>query len=67
MKCTACGNKCFDDIYPQVVFQDEKKCICEECSLDFEQIDGVVQFRKDLVEQGYVEPVFQIKGHFRFR
>jgi len=50
-----------------MVFQDEKKCICEECSLDFEQIDGVVQFRKDLVEQGYVEPVFQIKGHFRFR
>ena len=59
MKCTACGQECFEDeIYPQAVFWDEKKCICEECSIDFEEVDGVVQFRQDLVEDGCVEPVF---------
>jgi len=61
MKCTACGNECFEDaIYPQAVFWDDKKCICEECSIDFDQIDGVVQFRQDLIEDGCVEPVFKM-------
>jgi len=58
MKCTACGNECFEDvIYPQAVFWDDKKCICEECSIDFEEVDGVIQFRQDLIEDGCVEPV----------
>jgi len=60
MNCTACGNECFEDeIYPQAVFWDDKKCICEECSIDFEEFDGVVQFRQDLIEDGYIEPVFE--------
>ena len=58
MKCAACGQECFDETYPQVVFQDDKKCICEECSIDFEEIGDVVQFRQDLIEQGFVEPIF---------
>jgi len=59
MKCTACGQECFEDvIYPQAVFWDDKKCVCEECSIDFEDVNGVVQFRKDLLEDGCVEPVF---------
>ena len=62
MKCTACGNECFEDvIYPQAVFWDDKKCICEECSIDFEEVNGVIQFRKDLIEDGCVEPVFILK------
>ena len=32
MKCTACGNECFEnEIYPQAVFWNNEKCICEEC------------------------------------
>jgi len=58
MKCTACGKECFEETHPEVVFRDEKKCICSECSIDFEQVDGVVQFRQDLIDDGYVEPVF---------
>lgn len=58
MKCTACGQECFEETNPEVVFQDEKKCICSECSIDFEEVNGVVQFRQDLVDDGYVEPVF---------
>jgi len=63
MKCTACGQECFEDeIYPQAVFWDDKKCICEECNIDFEEVDGVIKFRKDLIEDGCVEPVFRMKG-----
>jgi len=63
MKCTACGQECFEDeIYPQAVFWDNKKCVCEVCSIDFEEIGDVVQFRQDLIDDGYVEPVFEQKG-----
>ena len=59
MKCTACGNECFEDaIYPQAVFWDDKKCVCEECSPDYEEVNGVIQFRQDLIEDGCIEPVF---------
>ena len=59
MKCTACGQECFEDvIYPQAVFWDNKKCVCEVCRIDFEEIGDVVQFRQDLIDDGYVEPVF---------
>jgi len=62
MKCTACGNECFEDeIYPQAVFWNDEKCICEECSIDFEEINGVIQFRQDLIDDGCVEPVFKEK------
>lgn len=49
MKCAACGKECFDNKYPEVVFRDKENCICEECSIDYEEIDGKIQYRKDLV------------------
>ncbi len=57
MKCTKCGQECFDEEYPQVVFHDDKYCICEECSIDYEENDitGKVQYRKDLEEEGCIE------------
>jgi len=60
MRCTACGQECFDETYPQVVFQGNGKLICEECSIDYEEISEKgawikVQFRQDLIEQGFVE------------
>lgn len=67
MKCTACGQECFDEAYPQMVFQDDKKCICEECSIDFEEVNGVVQFRQDLVEDGCVESTYQDKKKIEFK
>lgn len=33
MKCTACGQECFNNKYPEVVFRDDNNCICEECSI----------------------------------
>ena len=56
MKCTACGNECFDETYPVVCFEGNGKLICEECSIDYEDTgDKGVRFRDDLVEDGYVE------------
>lgn len=55
MKCTSCGGECFDGEYPEVVFKDEEKCICEECSIDYEDVNGKVQFRQDLIEDGCIE------------
>ena len=37
MKCLHCGKECFDDKYPEVVFKDGELCVCEECSIDYEQ------------------------------
>ena len=51
MKCTACGKECFDEQYPEVVFIDEHNIICEECSIDYEVIDGKVHVRHDLLEE----------------
>jgi hypothetical protein len=57
--CTVCGKECFDDdgTYPQVVFSDEKYCVCEECSIDYEEnnVTGKVQYRQDLLGQGCIE------------
>lgn len=50
MKCTACGQECFSEQHPEVVFHDENNCICEECSIDYEEVNGVVQYREDLRE-----------------
>ena len=65
MKCTSCGQECFDEKYPEVVFKDDKYCICEECSIDYEEneITGKVQFRQDLIEDGCIE---QHECHFEF-
>lgn len=46
MKCTVCNQECFLDSYPEVVFTDDTHCICEECSVDFEEIDGYI-FERD--------------------
>lgn len=48
MKCTSCGNECFDNKYPEVVFADGKNIICEECSIDYEMNGNKVEVRKDL-------------------
>ena len=37
MKCLHCGKECFEDKYPEVVFKDGDLCVCEECSIDYEQ------------------------------
>ena len=63
MKCTACGNECFEDDglvdpvkYPTICFEGNGKLICEECSIDYEDGEGKgVRFRDDLVEDGYVK------------
>ena len=36
--CTNCGKKCYQDKYPEIVFRDESQVICEECSIDFDEI-----------------------------
>lgn len=37
MKCLYCGKGCFEDKYPEVVFKDGDLCVCEKCSIEFEQ------------------------------
>ena len=46
LRCTNCGQECFDDASPEVVFSDKKNIICEECSIDFEMIGDKVVKRK---------------------
>ena len=48
MKCTVCGQECFDEEFPEVVFKDENNCICEECSVDYEEIDGKIRLRENI-------------------
>lgn len=43
--CTECGNYCFDDASPEIVFIDENRVVCEDCSIDFEEVDGVLRMR----------------------
>ena len=52
MKCTECGQECFDEQFPQVVFLDESNCVCEQCSIDYEEVNGKVQYRQDLIKEG---------------
>ena len=48
LSCTSCGQECFDEFYPQVVFQDATHCICEECSIDYEELDnGIIRLREE--------------------
>lgn len=42
MFCTSCGKECFDNQYPEVVFKNENNYICEECSIDYEEIKGKI-------------------------
>ncbi len=45
LNCTVCGNVCHSDSYPEIVFKDKDNCICENCSIDYEEVDGKVQKR----------------------
>lgn len=45
--CSCCGNACFGEKYPEIVFSDEEKTICEECSINYEEIDGKIKLRTD--------------------
>ena len=48
MKCTSCGKECYEEQYPEVVFQNETHCICEECSIDYEELEnGIIQLREE--------------------
>jgi len=46
MKCTSCNKECFDNKYPEIVFKDDNNFICEDCSIDFEEIDGNIYKRQ---------------------
>ena len=46
MKCQDCNKECFDDKYPKVVFKDEYHCICENCSNNYEKINGKNQLKE---------------------
>lgn len=51
MKCTCCGNECYPEPmgkHPEVVFQDERNIICEECSIDYDMDGNEVIVRRDL-------------------
>jgi hypothetical protein len=49
-KCTSCGKECFDHKYhPEVVFSDKDNCICEECSIDYEVVKGIISKREEVV------------------
>lgn len=48
MKCTCCGKECYNDNYPEIVFKDDKNIICEECSIDYTEVNGKIQKRKDI-------------------
>lgn len=59
MKCTCCGKTCYesDELYPTIVFQDEKNTICEECSIDYDMEYGKVVVRYDLRNKGFILPL----------
>lgn len=50
MKCTACGQECFENEYPEVIFSDSRNCICENCSIDYEEVDGKIELRKEVAD-----------------
>lgn len=44
LKCTNCGQVCYYDKSPEVVFTDKNNIICEDCSIDFyEADDGTIK------------------------
>jgi hypothetical protein len=48
MKCSCCGEECFEDRYPEIVFVDnEGIVICENCSINFEEEDNGIVVRND--------------------
>lgn len=46
--CTVCGGRCYENQSPEVVFRTEEDVICENCSIDYEEVDGKVVKRKDV-------------------
>jgi uncharacterized Zn ribbon protein len=49
MNCTSCNQECFENQSPEIVFRDKENCICEECSIDYEEVNEKIQLREDLV------------------
>lgn len=48
MKCSCCGQTCYESKYPEIVFSNKDLVICEECSIDYEQLqDGTIVERTD--------------------
>jgi hypothetical protein len=46
MKCTSCNDTCYDNSYPEIVFLSEKECICENCSIDYDEKQGEFVLRE---------------------
>lgn len=46
--CTVCGGRCYESKSPEIVFRTEEDIICENCSIDYEEVDGKVVKRKDV-------------------
>lgn len=65
MKCTVCGQECSpihktSRYVPEVIFIDEHNIICEECSIDYEEVNGKLQPRRDLIEEGIIFPKMKL-------
>ncbi len=43
--CYNCGEDCFNNQYPEIIFKDDDRCICENCSIDYEEINGKIEYR----------------------
>lgn len=51
--CIICGQQCFHNYSPEIVFSNANGIIiCEDCSIDYEERDGEIRYRKDLIEEG---------------
>lgn len=44
-KCTSCNKRVYGNKYPEIVFSDKSHIICEDCSIDYEEINGKIQLR----------------------
>lgn len=46
-RCIVCGQTCYIDKLPEIVFRRGQICICSDCSLDYENINGKLQRRRE--------------------
>lgn len=53
LNCVVCGQPCFHKTHPEIVFSNPNGIvICADCSIDYEERDGEIRYRKDLVDSG---------------
>jgi hypothetical protein len=46
IRCTSCGRLCYENKSPEIVFRNAEICICENCSIDYEEVDGKIRLRE---------------------